>query len=158
MLQPQDSQESQTSVVVEKEVDLEPYRVIRQRKVSQRSVKDEGWKLVTACTRRKVPPPSQSLTGRTGAFYKRYEALELEDQKTDEECEGPSGVVVPPKTIPPEPCIKTSFVKRKKTRVNLLRKVKIGGCLCNSNHEAIEFKISVKRCKNASKISALDMG
>lgn len=94
-LQSQDSQESQASIVVEKQVDPEPCRII-----SQGSVKDEGWKQV-ACTKRKVPPPSQNLTSRTGTFYNRYEALELEGQTSDEAGEGPSGIEGPPKAIPP---------------------------------------------------------
>lgn len=95
ILQSQDSQEFQASIVVEKQVDSEPCRVI-----SQGSVKDKGWKQV-ACTRRKVPLPSQNLTSRTGSFYNRYEALELEGQTTDEMGEGPSGIEGPFKATPP---------------------------------------------------------
>ncbi|KAJ7411667.1 hypothetical protein BTVI_48805 [Pitangus sulphuratus] len=62
-LQSQDSRESQPSTAVEKQVNSELYKIITQRSVAQGSVKDEGWKVVTACTRRKVPPPSQNLTG-----------------------------------------------------------------------------------------------
>lgn len=36
--------------------------------------------------------------------------------------------------------------------------MEIGGCLGHSDHEAIEFKISGDRRKNASKTSTLDMG
>ncbi|KAJ7412624.1 hypothetical protein WISP_95261 [Willisornis vidua] len=67
--------------MVEKKVDLEFYRVITQRIVIQGSVKDEGWKLITAYSRSKVPPPSQNLTGRTGTFYYRYKALEPETRQ-----------------------------------------------------------------------------
>ncbi|KAJ7412548.1 hypothetical protein BTVI_46018 [Pitangus sulphuratus] len=71
---------STLSGVVEKQVDLEAYRVISQWTVGQESVKDEGWKhMVTAHTRRKVPPP-QNLTGGTGVFYSWYDAPALEGQ------------------------------------------------------------------------------
>ncbi|KAJ7395040.1 adaptin ear-binding coat-associated protein 1 [Pitangus sulphuratus] len=42
-------------------------------------------------------------------------------------------------------------------RVDLLRKVEIGGHLGHSDHKVIEFKISVDRRKSASKTSTLDM-
>ncbi|KAJ7415372.1 hypothetical protein WISP_78589 [Willisornis vidua] len=42
-------------------------------------------------------------------------------------------------------------------KVALVSEVDIGGCLGHSNHEVIEFKISVDRRKSASKTSALDM-
>ncbi|KAJ7427250.1 hypothetical protein WISP_08744 [Willisornis vidua] len=42
-------------------------------------------------------------------------------------------------------------------RVNLMSTVEIGGCLGQSEHEMIEFKISVDRRESASKTSALDM-
>lgn len=42
MSQSQDSQESQTSTVVEKQVDSEPCTVISQETFSQGSVQDEG--------------------------------------------------------------------------------------------------------------------
>lgn len=48
-------------------VDSEPCRAISQRAVSSGSCKDKVWKQVTACTRKKVPPPSQNLT--------RYQSL-----------------------------------------------------------------------------------
>lgn len=50
-------------------MDSEPCRVISQRTISQGSVHDEGWKQVTAHSRRKVSPP-RNLTSRTGTFYK----------------------------------------------------------------------------------------
>lgn len=52
MLHSQDFQESQTSMVVEKLMDLESCKVI-----SQGSVGEEGWKQVTAL---KVPPPGNN--------------------------------------------------------------------------------------------------
>lgn len=57
MPQHQDSQESQTSIVVEKQVDSEPCRVISQGCFSRGSAQDEGWKQVTPHTGREVPPP-----------------------------------------------------------------------------------------------------
>ncbi|KAJ7413473.1 cytosolic phospholipase A2 beta-like isoform X4 [Willisornis vidua] len=42
-------------------------------------------------------------------------------------------------------------------RADLVSEVEIGGCLGQSDHEVIEFKISVGRRKSASKISTLDM-
>ncbi|KAJ7414763.1 hypothetical protein WISP_81831 [Willisornis vidua] len=119
MLQPLDSQESRTSTVVEKQVDTEPFREINQRKVSQGSVKDEGWKPVSACTIRKIPPPSQNLT-RT--FYKSYKALKLEDFQLTS---------------------KSDISQR--LGVDLMSKEGIG--LAHSNEEAIEFKISWKEEK-----------
>ncbi|KAJ7417644.1 hypothetical protein BTVI_31935 [Pitangus sulphuratus] len=49
------------SYSVEKQMNLEPYRVISQRNFSQGSVKNEDWRKAIACTRRKVPLPSQNL-------------------------------------------------------------------------------------------------
>ncbi|KAJ7399311.1 hypothetical protein BTVI_116089 [Pitangus sulphuratus] len=93
---------------VEKQVDSEPCKVI-----SQGSVEDEGWKLVTANTRRKVPPP-EKLASRTGTFYNRYEDMELEGQTSDELDKGPFGIEGFPKATPPVPHIMTSSVKRKR--------------------------------------------
>lgn len=50
-----DSQDSLNSMVVEKVLDSESCKII-----SQGSVEDEGWKQVTACTRRKVPSPENN--------------------------------------------------------------------------------------------------
>ncbi|KAJ7420866.1 Maternal embryonic leucine zipper kinase [Willisornis vidua] len=58
---------------------------------SQRSVEQEGWKLVNASTRRKAPLENMTIANRTGTFYNRYEALEPERQSTDEVDEEPSG-------------------------------------------------------------------
>ncbi|KAJ7404986.1 hypothetical protein WISP_142342 [Willisornis vidua] len=88
-LQSQASQESRTSVVVEKQVDSEPCRVTSKRTVSQGSVK--GWKQVAAHARSSIPP--QDLTSRTGTFYNRYEALELDDQTSYEVGKGLYGVM-----------------------------------------------------------------
>lgn len=63
-------------------VDSEPCRAISQRAVSPGSLKDKGWKhhmvgiQVTARTRKRVPPPSQNLTSKTGTFCSRCETLE----------------------------------------------------------------------------------
>ncbi|KAJ7424715.1 hypothetical protein BTVI_05504 [Pitangus sulphuratus] len=43
------------------------------------------------------------------------------------------------------------------SRVDLVSKVEIGGCLGHSDHGVIEFKISVGRMKGANKSSTLDM-
>lgn len=44
-------------------------------------------------TRRKLPPPSENITSRTSTFYNKHEALEVEDQTTDEG--SPSGIEGP---------------------------------------------------------------
>lgn len=69
-------------------------------------------------TRRKLSPPSENITSRTDIFYNRYEALEVEDQTTDEV--SPSGIEGPPKPTPCVPHIKTPSVLRKR-RVIVIR-------------------------------------
>lgn len=69
-------------------------------------------------TRRKLSPPSENITSRTGTFYDRYEALEVENQTTGEV--SPSGMERPPKPTSSVPHIKTSSVLRKR-RVIVIR-------------------------------------
>lgn len=61
--------------------------------VSERSVQHEVWSLVTVHTRRQSPPPiNLKVSNRTAIFYKRYTALDLEGESTDEG----KGAKVPP--------------------------------------------------------------
>lgn len=58
-------QESWISIVVKSQVDPEPSQV-----ASWEWVEQEGWKLVSAHTRRKDPPPKNlTVTSRSGTFY-----------------------------------------------------------------------------------------
>lgn len=95
------SQESQPPFAVEMQVGSEPCQAL-----SQRSVEYEGWKLATACTRKKAPPSPETLkmTSRTGTFYNRYEALELEGQSTDEVDDYPFGIEMPPHLFEKKGC------------------------------------------------------
>lgn len=61
MLQFQDSQESQASLEVEKQVGSQPCRVISQKPASQECIEDEGWKQVPAHNRKKAPLPPPHL-------------------------------------------------------------------------------------------------
>lgn len=87
------SQESWISIVVKNRVDPEPCQV-----ASWEYVEQEGWKLVSAHTRRKdTPPRNLAVTSRSGTFCYRYEALAPEGQSTDDKDQAPAGMEELPK-------------------------------------------------------------
>lgn len=105
--------------------------------VSQGS--DEGWKQVTACARRNVPPP-QNLRSRNGTFCTRCEALESGGPTIDEGGKGPTGIVGCPKTTLPVPLITTPSVKRKRTVLighSLLRGTEGLMCRPDTTHKEV---------------------
>lgn len=60
-------------------------------------------------TRRKsLPPQDLKVRNRTGIFYKRHEAQDLEGKSTDEVGEGLSGIEGPAEVVEPTSCI-TAF-------------------------------------------------
>lgn len=64
---------------------------------------------MTGHTRRNIlPPENLKTTNWTGTIYKRYDALELEGQSTDEVDKGLSGMEEPPGARQPATLITTA--------------------------------------------------
>lgn len=98
--------EVQTSTEEKMQVDSEPYQAVRQR-----SLEHHHWKLVTGHTRQNtLPPQNLKLTNRTGAIYKKYDALEWAGQPTDEIDKGSSGMGEPSGARQPATLITTAPV------------------------------------------------
>lgn len=85
-------------------LDSEPYQAVRQR-----SLEHEHWKAVTGHSRQNTPE-NLKTTNSTGTFYKRYDALKLEGQSTDEVDKGPSGMEESPGARQPATLITTTPV------------------------------------------------
>lgn len=58
-------------------------------------------------TRREPPPQGLKVRNRTGTFYKRHEAPDLEGKSTDEVGEGLSGIEGPARVVELTPCTTT---------------------------------------------------